>query len=57
MSPRITARREGGAPQAGLSSRPVFSAPPSTRHFDGIYSKRVPVAVEQPVLYTPPVRR
>lgn len=48
---------EGGALQAVVSSAWVFSAPPLTLRFDGSYSKRVPVAVEQPVLYSSPLRR
>jgi hypothetical protein len=48
---------EGGGLQAGVSSACVFSAPPLTLRFAENYSKRVPVAVEQPVLYTSPFRR
>ena len=48
---------EGGGLQAGVSSAWVCSAPPLTLRSDGSYSKRVPVAVEQPVLYTSPFRR
>ena len=41
------------------SSAWAFSLQPSALEvpFDGSYSKRVPVAVEQPVLYTSPFRR
>ena len=49
---------EGGGLKAGVSSCAwVVSPPPLMLRFDGSYSKRVPVAVEQPVLYTSPFRR
>jgi len=48
---------EGGGLKAGVSSACVFSPPPFKLRFDASYSKRVPVAVEQPVLYTSPFRR
>lgn len=54
MSPHES---EDEALHAGESSACVFSAPPLTLRFDGSYSKRVPVVVEQPVLYTSPFRR
>jgi hypothetical protein len=47
---------EGGATgtriPAWVVPRSALDAP-----FDGRYSKRVPIAVEQPVLYTSPFRR
>jgi len=43
--------------QAGASSAWVFGDAPLKLLFDGSYSKRLPIAVEQPVLYTSPFRR
>ena len=51
------ARFEGRAEGRCILFRLVFSPSPLKLRFDRIYSKRVPVAVEQPVLYTSPFRR
>lgn len=56
---RIGGRRREFSPAKQLQAlrlRLQRSAPLTLR-FDGSYSKRVPVAVEQPVLYTSPFKR